>query len=90
VRRSGLTWLANLALAATSLGLGCVVVEAFAQYIESRPRPVARRLALMMENPAGTGSYRLRPNLDVTTHVQGQPSLLPCLARATRGGSAVC
>ena len=34
-----------------------------------QPRASPQDLALLQENPAGTGSYRLRPNLDLETRV---------------------
>jgi lysophospholipase L1-like esterase len=34
-----------------------------------KPREAATELSLLQENPAGTGSYRLRPNLDLETQV---------------------
>lgn len=62
---------------AASLTLGTVAAlaigEAGARMIESRQKPgrnAAPRLALLRENPHGTGSYRLRPGLDVRTRVE--------------------
>ncbi len=57
-----------------SLGLSFAVVEAFAVRREAaleKNSIVASSLDLKRENPAGTGSYRLMPDLDVTTQVKG-------------------
>lgn len=37
--------------------------------LAGRPPAAPQELALLQENPAGTGSYRLRPNLDLETRV---------------------
>lgn len=57
-----------------SLGLSFAVVEAVARRLEAGLSAAKMRgdaLALMQPNPAGTGSYRLKPNLDLTTRVKG-------------------
>ncbi len=57
------------------LAIFCVVTivagsEAFFRLYRRFYAP--RKLALVRENPHGTGSYRLLPGLDVTTHVEGR------------------
>jgi len=47
-----------------------VIAEIGLRYREHRQAP--RRLALMQENPYGTGSHRLRPNLDITVRIEGR------------------
>jgi lysophospholipase L1-like esterase len=60
--------------ASLASGLGFVPVELVAR---SRERRLAERatqpvgLDLLRENPRGTGSYRLRPGLDLQVHVKG-------------------
>jgi lysophospholipase L1-like esterase len=61
--------------ALVSLALSFTVVEWFARGLERRVALAkvrsGRSLALMRENPHGTGSYRLKPGLDLTTRVKG-------------------
>ena len=46
----------------------------FADWLQLRgPKTPAQPLPLLHENPAGTGSYRLRPNLDLETRVGSSP-----------------
>lgn len=57
-----------------SLALSFTVVEVVARRLETRVATAKLRgsgLALFQPNPAGTGSYRLKPNLDLTTQVKG-------------------
>ena len=59
----------------SSVALSLVVLEAAARWLERRSAAAHARpgppLALMRANPAGTGSYRLRPNLDTVAVVKG-------------------
>lgn len=60
---------------ALSLGLCLAVVETFARWREQRLAGRVQSgsgLALVQPNPHGTGSYRLRPNLDLATTIRGQ------------------
>jgi lysophospholipase L1-like esterase len=61
-------------LSGLSLALGFAIVEGFAIRREAALEalvPDAPELELMRENPAGTGSYRLKPGLDLMTRVKG-------------------
>ena len=62
-----------LALACLTATACLLILEGgvrFDDWLESRnPRAVPQDLPLLQENPAGTGSYRLRPNLDFETRV---------------------
>jgi hypothetical protein len=72
--RSATLWAATLGIGVllsivagefTARGLGALPTSRAAQ---------AERLAILQENPHGTGSYRLKPNLDLVTRV-GQQSI---------------
>ncbi len=66
----------TLVTAAAGVLLSVLVLEVGARSLLAwRARtspPVAERLELLEVNPAGTGSYRNRPNLDLTTRVGGR------------------
>jgi lysophospholipase L1-like esterase len=57
------------------MAVAFAVLEAGSRRIEARIEreriEPPENLALVQPNPAGTGSYRLRPNLDITTAVKG-------------------
>ena len=53
----------NLALLSGSILASLIVVELFLRLINFAPD----ELPLFRENPNGTGSYRLRPNLNIIT-----------------------
>jgi lysophospholipase L1-like esterase len=57
-----------------SSALSFAILEAVARVLEKRPRPrrATTRLAILRENPAGTGSYRLQPKLDLVAEVKGE------------------
>lgn len=62
-------------LVALSLGvcLFLAIVELGARVIEPREPPRrGQELDILMPNPHGTGSYRLKPNLDITTKAGGR------------------
>ncbi len=61
--------------AVLATGLGFVPVELVARQREARLAERARQapgLNLLRENPHGTGSYRLRPGLDVSVQIKGR------------------
>lgn len=70
-------WRPGLALRLATLflasGLAFSVVEAFARFRERQllqaPAGHSEALQLLRPNPAGTGSYRLRPGLEIRTRV---------------------
>ena len=61
-------------LAAFALGsaFALVVLEVGARAIEARKQRPTESLDLLVANPVATGSYRLRPNLDLTTELGGR------------------
>lgn len=73
-RRKRTNFVLTALLAALSTGLGCVVLEYGARQVEqranNRPRGQDVSLDLAQPNPAGTGSFRLRPNLNVDFRVK--------------------
>lgn len=56
-------WVRKLALLSGSILFSLIVVEIFLRLINFAPD----KLPLFRENPNGTGSYRLRPNLSIIT-----------------------
>ncbi len=66
----------RLAFTATAAGasvlLSLLLLEAGSHFIENRREQTPQdreELALLVPNPLGTGSYRLKPNVDLVTHV---------------------
>lgn len=63
----------GLALACFTTTACLLILEGGVRFDDWRrdrmPRPTPQDLPLLQENPAGTGSYRLRPNLDLETRV---------------------
>lgn len=64
--------LSNLVLLGASISLCLAALELAARHLEQRQPSAGERLALLRENPAGTGSHRLRPHLDVVARVRGR------------------
>jgi len=69
----------RLAAASTLIGLllalllGEGVLRGYEAWQRERPPAAGAALALLRDNPRGTGSYRLEPNLDLATSVEGRP-----------------
>jgi lysophospholipase L1-like esterase len=67
--------LLSLLTSLVSLAVSFLLVELVARRLEARLSQAKVRsgaaLALMQPNPHGTGSYRLKPNLDIATRVKG-------------------
>lgn len=67
-RRLG--WILGLLTAATCLAILEVGVRLDNWRRTGAPLPPPEEIALLQENPAGTGSYRLRPGLNLVTRVE--------------------
>ncbi|MBN2369863.1 MAG: SGNH/GDSL hydrolase family protein [Vicinamibacteria bacterium] len=63
------TILTGVTLALATLEIGSRVYE---NWLDKRPRRPGVELDLLTVNPHGTGSYRLKPNLDLTTRIGAQ------------------
>jgi len=70
----------RLATLLLATGFAAAVVEGFARFREGQlraaPAAAPEALQLLQPNPAGTGSYRLRPGLEIHTRVGHQDVLI--------------
>jgi lysophospholipase L1-like esterase len=77
LRRRVLLWSATLAIAAVLALLTAEVgLRAHEAWQRGRPAPLPAHLDLLRENPHGTGSYRLKPNVRLETRVGGRRVLV--------------
>ena len=56
-----------LVLSAATLEIGARAIEAWRS---SRPKPPRHNFSVLMPNPHGTGSYRVRPSLELQTRIE--------------------